>query len=172
MAFWRRTEEGPADAAARRMRRAPGDRVMAAAVDVTTGSIVVGTVQELVVLAPDGTEVRRRRWLDVDAGSWESTTGSVSVTWVDGSRGTQWMFGPEERKFPEVFRDRVEASRVIDTPVVDEGRTIGRAAIRKDLRTGELVPQLLYERRIRRDDAMAHLVGERALADLEEQAGL
>jgi len=154
------------------MRRAPGDRVMAAAVDVTTGSIVVGTVQELVVLAPDGAEVWRRRWLDVDAGSWESMTGSVSVTWVDGSRGTQWMFGPEEQRFPEVFRDRVEASRVIDTPVVDEGRAIGRAAIRKDLRTGELVPQLIYERHIRRDDAMAHLVGEQTLADLKEQAGL
>jgi len=172
VAFWRKKEPSPAEAVASGMRRAPGDRIMAAATDVTTGSIVVGTVQELVVLAPDGAEVVRHRWLDVDAGSWESTTGSVSVTWVDGSRGTQWMFGPEEMRFPEVFRDRVEASRVLDAAVEDGGRTIGRAAIRKDLRTGELVPQLMYERRIRRDDAMAHLIGEQTLAELAEQVGL
>lgn len=172
MAFWRRKGTTPAEAVAEGMRRVPGDRILAAATDITTGSIVVGTVQELVVLAPDCAEVVRHRWLDVDAGSWESTTGSVSVTWVDGARGTQWMFGPDERRFPEVFRDRVEASRVVDAVVEDGGATIGRAAIRKDLRTGELVPQLMFERRVRRDDAMAHLIGEQTLAHLAEQVGL
>ena len=172
MAFWKRRERSEADVVAQGMRRAAGDRVRAAAVDTTTGSVVVGTVQELVVLAPDGAEVTRHRWLDVDAGSWESTTGTVSVTWVDGSRGTQWLFGPDEQRFPMVFRDRVEASRVLDAAVEDGGRPIGRAAIRKDLRTGELVPQLMYERRVRRDDAMAHLVAERTLAELAEQVGL
>ena len=96
----------------------------------------------------------------------------MSVTWVAGARGTQWTFGPEDRRFPEVFRDRVEAGRVLDAAVEAGGATIGRAAIRKDLRTGDLVPQLMFERRVRRDDAMAHLIGEQTLARLAEQVGL
>ncbi|WP_040161153.1 hypothetical protein [Mobilicoccus massiliensis] len=170
--WWKRRADNPSEAMAKKARLEKGDSILAVATDVVTGSIVVASAHELIVLAPDGSEFSRRRWLDVDAGSWENTTGTVSVTWVDGSRGTQWTFGTDEMRFPEAFRDRVEASRVIDAPVVDGDRDLGRAAVRKDLRTGELVPQLVLGRRVRRDDAVAHLIAEQTLAELTEQVGL
>lgn len=174
MAWWRRKADrgGADDAAIRQASAAVPERVLAAAVDVITGRVIVASVYDLVVVTPEGQEVSRRRWLEVDSGSWESETGSTSVAWVSGARGTQWTFGPQEHRFPEAFRDRVEASRVIDAPVVDGERTVGRAAIRKDLRTGELVPQVMFERRVRRDDAHARGLGERVLRDLREQVGL
>ncbi|MDO5629952.1 MAG: hypothetical protein Q4G43_16685 [Mobilicoccus sp.] len=170
--MWFRKIRSAADTAARSVDLGKGDGVMAAATDTLSGGTIVATKHELLALTPDGEQVWRRRWLDVDAGSWENTTGTISVTWVDGGQGAQWTFGRDERRFAEVFRDRVEASRVIDVPVDRGERTIARAAIRKDLSSGELVPQVMYTRAVRRGDEDARARAEAALAGLREQVGI
>lgn len=174
MTFWKRDTGVDREvlALARRSPALKGDKVIAAARDTATDVVVVAAVRELVVLDTDGQELWRRPWLFVDAGSWEDETGSISVMWTDGGRGTQWTVGDAGQAFAEAFRDRVEASRVVDAPVLDDDRTIGRAAIRKDLRTGELVPQLILDRRVRRSDERAHALGEATLRHLREQVGL
>ena len=171
MAWWNRKEPSEADRLAHTTALAPGDKVLGAALDVITGRTVVATVYDLVVLSGEG-EVSRRPWMLVDAGSWESDTGTTSVTWVDGTRGTQWTFGHEAHGFAEAFRDRVEASRVIDAPVLDGDHRVGRAAIRKNLQTGELVPQLIFDRRVRRDDPEMQALGQEVVDFLAEQVGL
>lgn len=174
MAWWRKKKQGPAGEAevVTRALESGGDRVLAAASDSITGRVVVAALHDLLTVTRDAEIISRRRWLEVDAGSWEDSTGTISVTWVDGSRGTQWTFGADQYRFAEAFRDRVEASRVVDAPVMDGDRSLGRAAVRKDLRTGELVPQLMVDRRVRRDDVEARRMGEEVLAELREQVGI
>lgn len=169
MAWWRREKDRTPQVT---VDLGPGDRVLARQLE-TGGCVVVATMHELVLVHPEAGELARKRWLDVDAGSWENLTSTISVTWVDGSRAAQWTF-PDGggTRFAEVFRDRVQASVFVDAPVEGPERRYGRAAIRKDLRTGELVPQLVWDRSVRRTDPQIQTLGQAVLNTLAEQSGL
>jgi hypothetical protein len=151
---------------------ARGDRVLAFGVDDNTGCYVIATRFSLAVVTPTAEPIVWRRWLSVDAGSWEPETATMTVTWADGRRAGQWSFRDQLTQLPETLRERVQASVVIATRLNLGDRRTGRVAIRQDFETRELVPQTILGRYTRADDpeVQAHVVA--ALAHLKDQVGL
>lgn len=167
-----------------------GERIMGAARDTRSGDHVIATTHD-VVLVSDGTGSAggvagaggasgpqvglRRPWHDVSAGAWEPLTQTISVTWVDGGRAAQWTLAESSDQgaaFATAFYERVAASVLIDAPIEIEGRSLGRVAIRRDLRTGDLLRQVTWSRGARHDDEHARAYANVLLDDLAEQVGL
>lgn len=151
-----------------------GERILAGAQDDHTGAWVVVTTWRLIVLTGTGQVQVDRPWLDVDAGSWDPDTASLSLTWVGGGRGLQWQLrsrtGPG--RVPETFRERVQASVVL-TRQVDLGpRRSARVVIRKELRSRELTEQVLLSRGARAEDAELTREVALARAELRDQVGI
>ena len=169
--FSRRGRRGLPPAVTSVLPPGPAGRVLAWGSDPTTGATVVATAARVIVVAADGTKHLDRPWLDVSAGSWEPMTRTISVTWVDRSRAAQWTFAEGGQRFSEVFHERVRTSVVLDAPVVLDRVSVGRAAIRRDLATGDLVRQVAWSTRATRDEA-AHAQAQRVVAFLAEQVGL
>ena len=163
---------------AQALERAKGEQVLAYAVDDNTGAHVVATTYALAVVTPTGERILRRRWLSVDAGSWEPQTATLTVTWADGRRAGQWSFrhhenqGNQQTLLPETVRERIQASVVLSTRLALGDQRTGRVAIRQDFATRELIPQTILGRHARADDpeVMAHV--HAALAHLLDQVGL
>ena len=156
---------------------AKGERVLAFAVDDNTGSYVVATTYALAAvtsaaLTSTAERTVRRRWLSVDAGSWEPETATLTVTWADARRAGQWSFRDQHTLLPETLRERVQASVVISTRLTLGDRRTGRVAIRQDFATRELIPQTILGRHARADDPEVQAHVEAALAHLRDQAGL
>jgi hypothetical protein len=76
-----------------------------------------------------------------------------------------------ERVFLQTLRERVQASVVLGEELSLSGRRTGRAVIRQNLRTGELLQQVVLGRGVREDDEVAAEVA-RTLAWLREQVGM
>lgn len=160
----------------------PRERVLAAAQDDHTGGWVLISSWRLLVVAPGvpndaGSAVRLtvdRRWLDVDGGSWDPDTGSLSLSWVGGGAGLQWQFlertGPG--RVPEAFRERVSASIVLMRHLDLGPRRTARVAIREDLRDRSLIEQVLPGKGVRADDAELARELETARVELRDQVGL
>ena len=180
-----RAELPPAIKAA--LELAKGERVLAFGVDDNTGGFVVATTFALVVVTSTAvtptsarstmatsTAVRtlRRRWLSVDAGSWEPETATLTVTWAEGGRGAQWSFRDQQTPLPETLRERVQASVVIATRLTLGDRRSGRVAIRQDFATRELIEQTILGRYTRADDPEVAAHVQAALAHLRDQVGL
>jgi hypothetical protein len=176
---------------------AKGERVLAFGVDDNTGGYVVATTFALAVVTPTAvtptavtptavtptavtlTAVTltavctvRRRWLSVDAGSWEPVTATLTVTWTDGGRAGQWSFRDQPTLLPETLRERVQASVVIATRLNLGDRRTGRVAIRQDFETRELISQTILGRYTRADDPEVQAHVRAALAHLRDQVGL
>ena len=151
---------------------AKAERVLAFGVDDNTGGYVVATSFALVVVRANAERVLRRRWLAVDAGSWEPETATLTVTWADGGRGGQWSFRDQPTRLPETLRERVQASVVIARRLNLGDRRTGRVAIRQDFETRELVPQTILGRYTRADDPEVAAHVEALLAHLRDQVGL
>jgi hypothetical protein len=151
---------------------AQGERVLAFAVDDNTGAYVVATTYALAVVTPTAERTVRRRWLSVDAGSWEPETATLTVTWADGGRPGQWSFRDQRTLLPETLRERVQASVVIATRLTLGDRRAGRVAIRQDFATRELIAQTILGRYGRADDPEMQAHVQAALAHLRDQVGL
>jgi hypothetical protein len=154
-----------------------GERVLTFGIDDNTGGYVVATNFALAVvtsnLATQNAErTVWRRWLFVDAGSWESETATLTVTWTDGGRAGQWSFRDQPTSLPETLRERVQASVVIATRLNLGDRRTGHVAIRQDFETRDLIPQTILGRYTRADDPEVQLHVEAALAHLRDQVGL
>jgi hypothetical protein len=149
-----------------------GERVLASAVDDNTGGYVVATTYALAVVSPTVERVVRRRWLSVDAGSWEPETATLTVTWADGGRPGQWSFRDQRTLLPETLRERVQASVVLATRLTLGDRRTGRVAIRQDFATRELIAQTILGRYARADDPEVQAHVQAALAHLRDQVGL
>jgi len=157
---------------AQALERAKGERVLAYAVDDNTGAHVVATTYALAVVTSSGERILRRRWLSVDAGSWEPETATLTVTWADGRRAGQWSFREQQTLLPETLRERVQASVVLATSLTLGDRRTGRVAIRQDFATGELISQTILGRHARADDLEVQAHVQAALAHLKDQVGL
>ncbi len=171
----RRTDDVPADIAAV-MAGVDGGRLLCAAPEADTRAWVVAGRYDLTLVDPGrGSEalVWSRPWHEVDAGSWSRETSQLTVTWVDRSRPGQWQFGDgqRERVFLQTLRERVTASVVLAEELSLSGRRTGRAVIRQDLRTGDLVEQVVLGRGVPPDDEVA-AASARALEWLREQVGM
>jgi hypothetical protein len=149
-----------------------GERVLAIAVDDNTGGYVVATTYALAVVTSTAERTVRRRWLSVDAGSWEPQTATLTVTWADGKRPGQWSFRDQRTLLPETLRERVQASVVLATRLTLGDRRTGRVAIRQDFATHELVAQTILGRYARADDPEVQAHVQAALAHLRDQVGL
>lgn len=169
---WRRRKAGLPPAVRARLSTLEAGRVLAWGRDAYTGAAVVATAAFVAVVADDGSVRLARPWLDVLAGSWEPGTETISVTWVGEGRGAQWTFGRGGAAFAEAFYDRVAASVLVDAPLVAQGRELGRAAIRRDLATGDLHRQVVRARGVRADDPLFASVSAAVLDDLAERVGL
>jgi hypothetical protein len=199
MAFFTRKlprEELPS-AVSNALGLARGERVLAFAVDDSTGAHVVATTFALVMVSTAASEsavptsvartadagssdpgtssaecTLRRRWLSVDAGVWQPETSTLTVTWADGKRGIQWSFRGQQTLLPETVRERVQTSVVLSTRLTLGDRRTGRVAIRQDFATRELVEQTILGRYTHADDPEVQAHVQAALAHLKDQVGL
>jgi hypothetical protein len=161
-----------APAIAQALELAKGERVLAYAVDDNSGAHVVATTYALAVVTSTGQRTVRRRWLSVDAGSWEPETATLTVTWAEGGRAGQWSFRDQQTPLPETLRERVQASVVLSTSLNLGDRRTGRVAIRQDFATRELICQTILGRQARVDDPEVQAHVHAALAHLKDQVGL
>lgn len=149
-----------------------GERILAHATDRHTQARIIATTYDLAAVLDDGNVVWRHPWRDVQTGVWEPKTRSMTMAWTDSARGLQWQFDDGDERFVQVFRERIEASVLIAVPLEQDDQVIGEAALRRDLASGTLVPQLSYVRGVRRSDPQVTAYADRVLDSLKEQAGL
>jgi hypothetical protein len=172
----RRADDLPADVAAA-LRTVDGGTVLAAAPDADSRAWLVASTYEVALVdhgRPAGEAlVWSRPWHEVDAGSWSREASRLTLTWVDKTRPGQWRLGEgmRERVFLQTLRERVQASVVLGEELSLTGRRTGRAVIRQNLRTGDLIEQVVLGRGVPEDEEVA-AASARALAWLREQVGL
>jgi hypothetical protein len=162
------------DEVATRVTLGSGEKILAAAQDDEAGDWVVATTWRLVTVSESGEVAIDSPWLEVDSGSWDPDTWRLGVSWVDGSPVTQWLL--EERtgpgRLPPILHDRVSASVVLTRHLDLGARRTARVVIRKDLRTRELVEQVLVSRGATRDDAELRDAVREARRTLRDQVGM
>lgn len=147
-----------------------GEKSLAAASDTDTGVWLVCTTHALVLVHPEDGVVWRRPWHEVDRGSWDGESSLLTVTWADRRRPGQWRLG-EEALFLQTLRERVQASVVLTQDLPLSGRRTGRAVIRQDLASGELIEQVVLGRGVSADPEV-EAASAIALAFLREQVGM
>lgn len=165
----RRREVLPADVWGR-VLTAPGENILNGVVDLDGAVWLVTTNHRLAMVRSDGATGWQRPWHEVDHASWNTESGLLTVTWVDGDRPDQWRVA-DERNFLETLRERVQSSVVLTEELRLRGRRTGRAVIRQDLATGELIQQVILGRGVSEDDEVLAAAAQ-ALAWLREQVGL
>ncbi|GAB3447242.1 hypothetical protein GCM10027517_30760 [Phycicoccus ginsengisoli] len=167
-----------------------GERVLSWGLEEATGTTVVATNHRLYAvpaaaalgpiagggatgadLGAGAVGVVRRPWHEVDAGTWSSDLGQLTVTWVDGARPSQWTLGVTSL-VPETVRERVQASVVVSHRVDLGRRRTARAVIRQDLGSGALVEQVLLGKGTPATDTEVSQAAEQAISYLREQVGL
>lgn len=153
---------------------ARGEQVLAVAQEDAGGHWLVLTTYRLLESTDAGERLLERPWHEVDAGTWDPDLWVLSVSFVDRLGGRQWQLktltGPGS--VPQVFRERTQASVVL-TRSVDLGpRRSARVTIRKDLRTRELLEQVLWGRGARQDDPDLAQRVHAARFDVRDQVGL
>lgn len=160
----------PAEAAAA-VRLGSGERFLAWARAVQTGSVVVASNHRLYAVSAAGELAVTRAWHEVDAAVWQPDSRLLTVTWVGQGRASRWLF-EEPTLLLETVRERVQASVVLAEAVPLEGRRSARVVIRQDIATGDLLDQVIPGNGVRLSDGgLRELVGP-ALAHLREQVGL
>ena len=178
--FQRRpADEVPARVSAAITRGGDGDsagRLLSAAPEADSQAWLVASQYALTLVDPgrgDDALVWSRPWHEVDAGSWSRESSMLTVTWADRSRPGQWRLGDgeQERVFLQTLRERVQASVVLTEELNLSGRRTGRAVIRQDLRTRELVEQVVLGRGVQADEEVSAAAAQ-ALDWLREQVGL
>ncbi|MEO8830318.1 hypothetical protein [Lapillicoccus sp.] len=153
------------------------DRVLSGAGDADSRAWLVASSYTISFVDPGqdaGDElVWSRPWHLVDAGSWSREASTLTLTWVDKAAPAQLRLGDGlgEREFLQTLRERVQASVVQTEELALSGRRTGRAVIRQDLRTGELLEQVVLGRGVREDDEV-RFAADRALTSLREQVGM
>ena len=174
----RHDTHGVPGAVASALELAKGESIMGGARDVDSGVWLVETQFALALVdpgrgdsgEPSATVVWKRPWHDVDAGSWDPESSLLTVTWVHRGRPGQWRLG-DEAVFLQTLRERVQASVVLSEELTLSGRRKGRAVIRQDLRTGDLLQQVVLGRGVPSDDEVS-VAADRALTSLREQVGM
>lgn len=166
----RRSERLPASVRAA-LELGSGERVLSWGRVEGSGTTVVATNHALYAVDAAGARILHRPWHEVDGGTWSAELTQLTVTWVDGSRPSQWVLGASSL-VPETLRERVQASVVLAQRVELGPRRSAKVAIRQDLAGGGLVEQVVLGRGARADDPELRARTEAAAAYLREQVGL
>lgn len=165
----RRPERLPSDVRAA-VALAPRERVLSWGREAASGTTVVATNHALYAVDAAGERTLHRPWHEVDGGTWSAELASLTVTWVDGSRPSQWVLGATSL-VPETLRERVQASVVLAQRIELGPRRTAKVALRQDLATGDLVEQVVLGRGVRADDPELAARTDASLAYLREQVG-
>ena len=167
-ALGRRGPDLPAE-----LRAALGERaadVLSRAHDVRSGADVVATKTHVYAVL-SGSVVLDRPWHMVDTGSWDNETSRLTVHWVDRSPATVWEL-EELGTFPQVLRERVQASVVLADEVDLGPKRRARVVVRKELETGALLSQTILGKGVRSSDPGVREETSAASQRLREQVGL
>ncbi|QOR69216.1 hypothetical protein IM660_10840 [Ruania alkalisoli] len=115
-----------------RRRIGTGTRVLGTG-DLTGGGLLVVTTVGLITWENEEIHLDRL-WSDVDAAGWDSETGTVTVTWVDGAAATDLDVGdgPRTRELVYAIKERVDHSLVLLETVSLPGGGHLRGAIRRN----------------------------------------
>jgi hypothetical protein len=151
-----------------------GEKLLAWAVDVRSGSTVVAGRHRLYAVAPDPGGARvtlSRPWHLVDAGTWGGEDGILMITWVDGERPSRFEL-TELGMFPETLRERVQASVVLAEALDLGARRTAKVVVRKDLATGSLLSQAVLGPGVRSTDPGVSEQVRDGLRRVREQVGL
>lgn len=144
MAWWRRSRShGLPEAVESALALGPGERILAVA--PSGASRLVATTHRFANVGDDGTVRWLRPWHEIDAASWSRAAGALTVTFVDGGRPVELPL-QAQTVFLQVLRERVQASVVAAADLALEPPRRGRAVIRQDLATGELLEQVVLGR--------------------------
>lgn len=165
---WMRVKESVPDAV---RAVVPGGRPLAH-VRTTTGRYLVAAVTDFMLIDEDGQVLVQRSWVEVDSAVWQAQSGTITVQWVGAMRPDQWRLAGESRAFADAVKERVTRSVVVAVDVEEEGRSLGRAAIRRDPATQELRPQVIWARGIRPGSPERDARAWAVLANLCEQVGI
>lgn len=155
------------------VRTALGDRggdVLSIARDVRSGADVVATTTHLYAVS-DGSVVLDRPWHMVDTGVWDDEKRLLTVQWVDLAPVTVWELSGLGT-FPQVLRERVQASVVLADEVDLGPKRRARVVVRKELATGALLSQTILGKGVRSADPGVSEETRAALDRLREQVGL
>ncbi|MEO7069542.1 MAG: hypothetical protein ABI131_03525 [Nostocoides sp.] len=148
------------------------EKVLAWAVDDSTGDVVVAGIHRVFVVSPDGQVALDRPWHLIDGGSWDADDEALTVTWVEGSPITRWVFRDGATFVPETLRERVQASVVLAETLRLGGRRTARVVLRQDLATGSMLAQTLLGPGVRAADPGVRQLTQEAMARLKEQVGM
>lgn len=168
MRFGRRGPALPAD-----VTSALGDRardVLSFTRDARSTAHVVGTKTHVYAVRSGSVELDRP-WHMVDTGTWVDETRTLTVQWVDKAPATVWVL-EEQSTFPQVLRERVQASVVLADEVDLGAKRRARVVVRKDLGSGALMGQTILGRGVRSTDPGVREETKAALDRLREQVGL
>ncbi len=150
-----------------------GDRarvVLSVARDArTTAHLVATTTHVYAVLA--GAVDLERPWHMVDTGSWDDESRRLTVQWVDRAPASVWEIEMPST-FPQVLRERVQATVVLSDEVDLGAKRRARVVVRKDLETQALLGQTILGRGVRSTDPGVREETRAALDRLREQVGL
>ena len=112
-----------------------------------------------------------RPWHMVDTGSWDDEKRQLTVQWVDRAPASVWEFA-DLGTFPQVLRERVQASVVLADEVDLGPKRRARVVVRKELGTGALLGQTILGKGVRSSDPGVSEETRAALDRLREQVGL
>ena len=155
-----------------RLDLTPGDAVLAG-VRLVGGGWAVASRHGLHLLADDEAATDALTpWCDVDRGSMDPATSTLTVWWVSGARRALALpDDPDAASFSRAFRDRVQASVVHAVAVTLPDGTKAQVALRR-APDGELFTQTLGDTAVDPDDPAVAAVLAKAEAAVREAAGL
>ena len=144
--------------------------VLAVTRDGRAAAYVVATRTHVCVVEA-GALTLERAWHLVDTGSWDDESRELTVTWVDKAPPARWRL-EDPGTFPQVLRERTQASVVLADEVDLGGRRRARVVVRKDLATGALLLQSLYRAGVDPDDLELAAAVDDVARRMGEQVGL
>ena len=148
-----------------------GDHVLAG-VRLAGGGWAVASTGGLHLAHDDGTSSAVTPWSDVDRGSLDPATRTLTVWWVTGARrGLVLPDDADGQAFARVFRDRVQQSVVHAVTVPLPGGGTARVALRRGP-DGTLFTQAIGDGSADLSDPDVAAALARAEAQVREAAGL
>ncbi|KGN34601.1 hypothetical protein N802_00465 [Knoellia sinensis KCTC 19936] len=144
--------------------------VLSIARDVRSTAYVVATKTHVYAVRSGSVDLDRP-WHMVDTGSWNDETRRLTVNWVDKAPASVWEIELPST-FPQVLRERVQATVVLSDEVDLGDKRKARVVVRKDLATQALLGQTILGRGVRSSDPGVAEETRAALDRLREQVGL
>lgn len=157
-------------AARTRLDLRPGDAILVST-ELTEDRWAVATRRALHLLGADGSVVRHP-WSDVDHGSLDPATRTMTLRWVWGdTERLTFAEVPGSFAFSQTFRERVQQSVVHAVSVTLPGGHRARVVLRRD-EVGELFTQVLGDASIDLSDPAVATVVDAAEDEVRDAVGL